>query len=323
MRKYLQLTRAHTAPLEMTPAIAGAILGTGAVLNLDVALWAVFGLLYHLTGYGMNSYVDWAKGYDKEDENKQHHPLNTGALSEENAKQTVITLFSLTVGWFILIVSSTPEAAIFMILGVASGLAYNYFGKLTELKFLPISVAHSMVFTSAYYATGGRDDFVAFLMTGWVFIWVVYQIAISGEVKDIEQDESNLALRLGSTVNKNGVWFSTEYRFLAVSLKALSVGIGLEVADQLGSSTFTLYLIAGLGGIMVVLGSALLDGGPVVRDRRLNLMAGIEMFMVYLTYIVIRPVTGWPAAIMLSLLATLWVVGFNKVMWGTNLKPDV
>lgn len=323
MREYLQLTRAHTAPLEMTPAIAGAILGTGAVLSLEVALWALFGLCYHLTGYGMNSYVDWKKGFDKDDENKQHHPLNSGELSEDDAKMMVVTLFGVTVLITIIGVSDVPIAAIPIIIGVVAGLAYNYYGKLTEFKFIPISIAHSSVFATAYLASGGTDIFILMTMTLFVLTWVIYQIAISGEVKDVYQDESNLAISMGTEKTQGGLKFPTNYKMFALVLKVVSVGIALGIVDYLQASNQTLYVIGGLGAVIVVFNTQLLEDGAVNRNYRLNVMAAIEMFMVYLTYVITSPVIGWSAVIGLSVLSSLWVMGFNKIMWGTNLRPDV
>jgi len=88
-RAWLRLGRMHTLILEAPLATLGAAIGLGGLWDWKVLLWFIFGSMYHAVGYSMNSYVDWKKGYDKNDERKQHHPLNTQDISPDTAKKVI------------------------------------------------------------------------------------------------------------------------------------------------------------------------------------------------------------------------------------------
>lgn len=198
MRSYLRLTRAHTVPLEAVPTLMGAALAAGTVWSIDVALWCVAGILYHLAGYGHNSVSDWKRGYDKNDPYKQHHPLNRGTISPDVAKSLVGWLLVITVIYAAALAYPDPQALSALALGVIFGVLYNTHGKVTELKFIYISIAHTSMFVAPYLALGGDPSWSPFMFgLIFVFLWVVFQISVSGELKDITQDESNLLKEFG------------------------------------------------------------------------------------------------------------------------------
>jgi|APHM01.1.fsa_nt_gi UbiA prenyltransferase family. len=145
-RSWLQLFRAHTVILEAPMALIGAAIGVGTFVDPRVGAWLLFGALYHIVGYGMNSYVDWKKGFDKDDPMKQHHPLNTGDIDPETAKKVIYGLTGALVVYLFALTYSSPPAVGLSVLMIVSGLIYNYFGKYTILKFVPISIAHTLVF---------------------------------------------------------------------------------------------------------------------------------------------------------------------------------
>lgn len=344
IRPYLQLTRAHTAPLETVPALVGAALAKGTLWDIEVALWGIFGVLYHLTGYGMNSYLDWKKGYDKEDSHKQHHPLNSGALSPSQGKIAVQILFLVTFVYAVVMTNPSILGYIILVSGVLAGVAYNIYGKTTIYKFLPISWAHTTVFIVPYVASGGSITSVPFLLgVLYVFLWVVFQISVSGEIKDImEFQEANflreiLDVRVHTHANTEGglVDFGTFSQTYTIGVKGLNLlaiapvylmlaGVPLFSWEGVGLMAIGAILLL-MGLSMMVVGQVvfLIQSGDYIRGYRVRSMAVIELLTLAIFSVAYAPAMGLPAVVTLIGGSILWVIAGNKIEWGTILAPDV
>lgn len=329
MRKWLQLTRAHTAPLEIIPAVLGALLVTGGRITDAVIMWGIFGLLYHLTGYGHNSISDYRSGHDKDDPNKEHHPLNRNGVQFVIGSIVVISLLFITTILFgLYLVWPSIEAISLIVIMVAAGLAYNIYGKETKWKFVLISLAHSTVFALPYISMGGDIMAPVFLyMWVYVFMWVVYQIAISGEIKDVATDEENLLKDLGMEtighVRSNKVTLKIPHRIplLGVAIRSLMIisAIGVGVVTG-GSGTIIAAVIIWLS---MFISSDMLSSGEYNRDYRLKLMSVIEAsslagFCLMMTFSI-----GYKLSLALVAGSAIWLVVLNKVEWGTWLAPKV
>ena len=316
--KYARLTRAHTAPLEAVPALVGALLATGGSITIQVIAWGVFGVLYHLTGYGMNSYTDWEAGYDRDDPHKKHHPLNTGEIKPEDAVAFIMVLAVVTLIHVIVLSSNSLIAIALVFVMVFSGAAYNYFGKITTLKFIPISVAHSLVFVIPYIAMGGEINQLFLLLTVYMFLWIAFQISVSGELKDFWTDEANFLKR----IRRGNLWsLGTPAILYALVLKASSLEIIRIVSKEHGRYIATV-IVAALAVIFTVLMLATVKSednrGTIVKS-----MAMIEGLMLIGLVTSVFHVLGQSLSIALIVGAVLWLVTFNYLEWGTLLEPKV
>lgn len=323
VRKWLQLTRAHTAPLESVPAWIGAAMATGDIWSVTSLLWASFGLMYHLTGYGYNSYSDWRNGHDKGDKYKRHHPLNTGELSPGGARNAIIIMAVITA--LIPPVLSGFDPKVIMAEGVMVmfGSLYNEMGKETPFKFIYISIAHSFVFIIPYLSVVGRVDTIGAIMMAYVFLWVAFQISVSGEVKDFTQPEQNFLKLLGSGISAGGVYFSDRARRYTFALKGLQViigTIGVYMLSESVSYSAAYFLLSGLYGI----GPAhdLVSSGPFNRYSRIRYMSIVEAFSLLGFILIAAPLIGWDAVV-LFIGSMIWLVTMNYIEWGTLLSPKV
>lgn len=323
MKKYLQLTRAHTAPLEVVPAALGAAVATGSFWELNTLIWGVYGLLYHLAGYGMNSYTDWVNGYDKEDENKSHHPLNTGKMSKRNANVTVFILLSVTILYAVYMISRTVSFVILFI-GLLFGFLYNFYGKMTILKFLFISIAHSTVFAVPYIDSGGEMFSITFYFGMlYMLLWIMFQISVSGEIKDIAQDEENLLITLGSGVRDGRLCTSISSMVYAVVLKVATFAALVIFMLSIETRTVEHLTVGALGVMAVYLTAQMMEQGRYMRRERIRVMALIEMVMVFSLIAAVTEVIGVLAGVFLAVGSTTWVIVFNKIEWDTVVGPDV
>ena len=332
-RGYLQLTRAHTAPLEMIPAIVGAVLVTGELVSAQVAIAGLFGLFYHLTGYGHNSYSDWRNGYDKDDEHKQHHPLNTGELAPHDAKEFIFISAAITAIIGVAMSLNSPDALAYLILAVIAGVYYNEMGKQTYLKFIPISFAHTSTFAVPYLALGGHPSDRLFLLgAGFVFLWVVYQISVSGEVKDLDTDEENLIRRLGLVERymfdeeRNMVKrlvVPPEARTYSYTLRLVIGFWALIGAILYIGREYTLILIPFFVLLSVYLNAVMMGRDLNNRDARIRNMALIEFCSMAIFLSMYAPLLSLTVAGGLMGLAFLWVRAGNWYLWGTSIAPKV
>jgi len=338
IRAYTRLTRFHTVPLELVPATVGAVVATGGLFNMQVLPWVVFGALYHLVVYGQNSLEDWKRGWDKDDPNKQHHPLNAGMMSQREADIFVYSLFAVTILYTVAIAGNWMAIAIFLTGLPLTGTLYNTVGKLTRWKFLFIAYAHTTVFAVPYIAITGAVQPVLVLGCLYVFSWVVFQIAVSGEVKDMAQDEANFLKELGSRVEPTGddhlVTFSRPAKLFAYASRlvvvALGVGFGSVVAGRYGRAGaipgavgVTELALVGVGALSLVLTWSMLQNGPFNRTERIATMSKIEALSVLMLLVAVFPVVGIPSVAFVFVASGAWVMVFNKIEWGTLVAPDV
>lgn len=334
LRRYLRLTRAHTAPLETVPAVGGALLATGGSVTFGVVFWGMFGILYHLAGYGHNSYSDWKNGYDKDDPNKQHHPLNSGELSPSTAKSfilgLIITAVTFTVFglWHFGGVYGTAEyGAIAMLIGLISGVAYNEIGKETKFKFILISIAHSTVFLIPYISMGGELNTVGILAWLFVFLWVIFQISVSGEVKDIKQDEENLLKDLGTKADDVSVRPNLKTIFYAIYLRVLITFVGVLIVfahTEISIQSIILALAVFCWGVLSsVFSFGMIDFHINDREEAISDMAKIEMMSIIMFLLAIKPTAGDLNVLAILILSGVWIIAGNRYLWGTWLAPDV
>lgn len=332
LKAYLQFTRAHAAPLEVIPSVLGAVLATGGLLNRTVLLWGVAGLLYHNAGYSMNSYVDWRKGYDKDDDYKQHHPLNTGKLSILEGKVISYGFLSLSFFYYAYLIGFDITALSVMLLGVITGGLYNTIGKQTRFRFIFISIAHTTLFAIPFIAEDGSKSIVFALGCLYVFLWVSFQISVSEAIKDITDIEEPNFMRdvTGFDVGEIGQAYDFNPHFktvaYSVSLKIVGAGIGLIIYSELQAQqgyTLADFILGALCIVSISGAVALVSLKEFYqRDYRLRMISLIEALSVFIFIIAFQPIIEWAGVVLLISLSLAWVIGSNILAWETILAPE-
>lgn len=328
-KAWLRFFRAHTVVLEAPMALLGAAIGIGSVLDPRVGLWLLFGVAYHNIGYGMNSYVDWKKGFDKDDERKQHHPLNTDEIKPNTAKKVTFILMALLVTFLAVMTISDIVALGLSVLMVVSGVAYNYFGKYTSLKAVPISIAHTLVFFIPYYLYTDSITVFGILITSAYFVHHFYQIAVSGDIKDIDQDEASLIQKLGAKL-VDGEIMGVNY-FITTN-KILIFGYGTAVVEMflahgavfyMNPSPYVIGITAIMGTLTIYDTDNMLQSGAFEREKRLEYISRREFFGYTMIHSASILVIGWEAFAVLIISMLVYLATVSKFIWGNWLVPDV
>lgn len=340
-KQWLIFFRAHTGMLEAPIPAFGAAVALGSLWRVEVLAWAVVGLLYHYAGYGQNSYYDWEKGYDKDDPHKQHHPLNTGAINPERAKFAANGMVAATVLAIVMLTGFTVVPLLLLAIALLSGLLYNLYGKSVTHKYVLLAIAHSMLFVIPYTLYGnGNPRFAAMIFLALV-VHHCFQIAISGDVKDINQEESSLLNKIGvvwedgadlvvsydGTI-KNGVIKHTRNVDMIVTfVTALQVALALVALDltmsslQQKSSIAFIMLLGGIG--LWLLSIRIVTSGPYIRKQRMRNVAARELIGFWTIYAALVPIIGGYGYAISFVLCIIYLVLHSYFMWGTLLRPKV
>lgn len=337
LKDWLQLFRSHTSPLEMTITITGAALAVGTIWDIKVLLFLLFGWLYHNAGYGHNSVEDFIQGYDQDDPHKSHHPLQRGAIDPQTARYICIVMVLLSFIYGIFISDFNWTAMVLLGIITFMGALYNVAGKRMKGKFIPIAVAHSLLFPFAYFGSGGsfttiseypyfKEAFVlaAILGTLYLVIQVIYQIMIEGDLKDIDMTEASLLRSMGVGIVDGRFKSSSLARLFSYITKSTSIAVLFWILF-LGKGNIALYiLLFAFATSMLLIDEALMGDRVWDHSTTLRSMALMEVISTFALVVALAPMIGGiTAALLVMVLNIGYFILMNRFLWGTYLKPRV
>ncbi|MGA1821979.1 MAG: UbiA family prenyltransferase [Thermoplasmatota archaeon] len=336
IRDWLQLFRSHTSPLEMIITTAGAALAVGTLWDIRVLLFLIFGWLYHNAGYGHNSAEDFIRGFDRDDPNKSHHPLQRGAISPALGRRITILMVAFSLLYGSVISGLDPAACIVLLILTAMGFVYNMYGKVIKGKFVPIALAHSLLLPFAYLGAGGSFELtgsfpfmdarltaVAAVSTLYLIFQIAYQIMIEGDLKDIDMEEASFLKGLGVGIRDGGFTASPLARFMSFSLKMVSIAALLWIVWLLDGAPDNYISIGVLGMILLIFDHRLMRSRKWDHGECLRTMAIMEVTSTFSLLMAIVPRIGWIAVIVVMILNMGYFVVMNRYLWGTMIKPKV
>jgi len=320
--EWIRVGRIHTAALTMPITLAGYVLAGGRDPLVGLG-WVLFGLLWHYVGFLQNNLFDLR--YDRLDPEKQHFPLVRGAIDPRTAwiVDDVGLLLLAVAG--ALLSGLSPGSIVFLAVGIIAGTLYNAFSKRTLLKPIPIALCFASLPLIPYLSLRPLDR-VAQLLFAFVFATIFYQIAYSGELKDIKRGERNILLAL----HRFGGWAVVVF---AVVSKMVNLAIGYALLDALAGRDVLAGLIsfwaasAIAAAIVLVLTLQLMDFFKAVDDvwdrrRALFNMSLMEILTYFFFVICIAPVLKGYALLWIAL-PVAWFVVMNRFIFGTTVYPRV
>jgi 1,4-dihydroxy-2-naphthoate octaprenyltransferase len=337
LKDWLQLFRSHTSPLEMVITITGSALAVGTVLDIKVLLFLLFGWLYHNSGYGHNSVEDFIQGYDTDDPNKSHHPLQRGAMDPQKARYVCIVLIVATFLYGIFISGLDPAAMVILAVITLAGAVYNIFGKRMKGKFIPIALAHSLLLPFSYFGAGGELSFISgytyfaeplhlivVLSVSYMVAQIIYQIMIEGDLKDIDMDEASLLRTLGARVEKGTFKASLTARGFSLLIKSISISLLFWIIFTARGDALTYLLLIVFSVLMILQDDRMMMERPWVHSVTLRDMALMEVMSTFALLLAAAAVIGgiW-LALLVMFFNTAYFIIMNRFLWGTIIKPRV
>jgi 4-hydroxybenzoate polyprenyltransferase len=331
LRDYLQLFRAHTAPVSVLTLVVPYLIAGGGNLVL-VGLFFLFGHLMHFFSFGHNSLMDY--WVDIRDPNKRHHPLVAGRIRLEDAARVVLygqALTGVAIALVILAYSQNPALSLlFFFLYFAWGHAYNDgLDHRDEHSWLSISLCLASATLISYTFTRGLNRVAALLFT-WGILFELYDIGLLGNVKDLwnPAEEKNPLRRWA--VFENGEfrglrvtrgWIGLLIFFCCVRLIASSAVVTLvatAVSVPLENMVLLCFFTAVEAFAVTRTVSELATPRPC-RGRLLPLFGLSES----IEYFRLASLTPMPWPLLLVGYSLFYFVGMNKLLWGTRLGPRV
>ena len=345
-RDYFQLARAQTAAVEGAGFPLAAWIG-GAPLWI-LPFFVLYGILAHFGGFGENSFSDLS--YDRLDPSKAAHPLVSGRMTPREALAFVYgsqaAAFALFLGMlqYSSHLSPLPLAAFFgyQILGHL----YNYTGKWAKsAAVLEISGAFALGFLASGAAWTGNATGLVWAVMVYAFLMTAFQIAVAGELKEIERsNEKNLLRRMGSRVGPgvlgaasptlarihdaavvSGAKITGDDRpFLLTSGRSWGLGLGLSAAKAVAIGAVGYLLLGGTWGeiaffvafaVFYLYTVTLLRSGPFDRRRRVKIMGAGEATSYLVLVFALAPAL-WPWLLAAFLvLPVLRFTGIKICIW--------
>mgnify|MGYP001626355588 CR=1 FL=1 len=326
IKQYLIFSRIHTASLTI-PVVMISYLIYGRDL-WTLFLLSVFALLFHAFGFMWNNIFDYK--YDKIDKYKQHFPLISGEINIKHAIYiasigTVLTyLFGTYITYHHLV------SFIFMNMAILFGFLYNIYNKKMSSSSLYISMSFASLIPMSMYLNDGVSTIVSTMMFFIAFLTMMYQISVSGNIKDMEVPQANLMKKLGVRLFANNIVFSNKAIAYSTVLRIMVFELIISLFYILSMKITSVVILTAMLSIpsllfiiTMIYHIKMINHARWDRDAYLSYMSKIEIFN-YLTFAtIIIPVLSIYAYLFFVLFPILWFAIFNRIMWGTVSFPKV
>ena len=319
---YLKLLRVHTACLTMAGAMLGAVVA-GERNPLILFLFALWSFLYHGWGFIQNNLFDVE--YDRKDPAKQHFPLVNGSMSVRRAWMVdhLFFLLMLVLGLYMFMLKRNLLAMVFLFGSMGFGTLYNKYSKRTLLAPLFITAAFTAIPLFSFFAISSTLTLPILLIALYTVFLMLFQISVSGFLKDIGSDRVNLLRKFGTSVESGILMVSKNtdlYGWVLVYAKALTILVSLWVFGPEPLAT----LIS--GGCLIVVGYLsfkLLESGKFDNAKKVRQMSLIEIFSYLALVLVLQGLLGWILTLFFVIFPITWFVLMNRLTFGTLIRPRV
>jgi len=329
IKEWMQIFRAHTTPCTVLIVETFYLAGGGVFFSYYNLLLIIWATLLHWMGFGHNTLMDYARGFDKVDPHKQHFPLNRGVISENSAHLVLhygmLGLAGLS-GYIVLMSEGNKILSlIFILIYVQAGHAYNDgLNKANEFNFIPLTICYTALAVASYFLGGGTVNWVFWLITLYIVTQMVFQIGFEGELKEIEHPtEPNLLKRLGARFEGNYLRIGLKNDLVWTLVKAIHYGTGAYIGYGLSG----LSLSYAIGFFLLVAAVfnylSLTEFRKWDRDKELTKCAIQEILTIFALPVFLSPLIGYLPVLILLVYAITWFVLFNRWVWRTVLRPQV
>lgn len=319
IRDYLLLFRVHTAGLTQGAVLLGLLLAGVSLLSWDTLFWCVWAVLFHATGFLYNNLADYE--HDLKDPAKKSHPLISGKVDIHIAYHIDIALHAFLLLMGVLLTDGKLLPTFFLVICVVTGWLYNWTCKrsLVAPAFISISFGFLLLISYLTYADGFTPLVV--VVTAYAISQMFFQIAVEGYLKDIEHDPVNLLRELGVRIRRGRLRMSIGGIVFSFSSKMATYLSGICLTVYIGGFFSLMVFILGMtvqNSIFFKLAQPAWDRKKVVRN------CALMEIVTYFTLIwILFPVVGLWESIVMTLYPMAWFVVWNKMYWGTSIRPKV
>lgn len=314
---YLRFGRIHTACLTFAGILLALYLA--GVTNLVwYFLFAAWGILFHFSGFGWNNIFDLP--WDRKDLHKLHFPLVTQEIKLSTAIKVTAAMTFFALGFGFLLCNFRVLAIAALVSAVTFGFAYNFGNKIyPRIAPFLITASFASLPLFAYFSFTYDYSFSILLVVKFSIVLLLYQIAVSGNVKDFLVPQGNVLIDLGARVKDGQLKWSFWSKAFAWKLHILKGIIILLGIWYFGQTRIIAVAFYGLATIYV----NKMTSDQEYDNRRMVLWASLIEVTSYfaLVSIIFLPtdILWW----VFTLAPAGWFMFFNRITWGTTVSPKV
>jgi len=292
----------------------------GMVAMLFPLVW-----LLHFTGFGLNSYLDTAMGYDLRDPAKKTHPLCNRKISLSSACRVLNWGACLTVlfGVLVTLQAQNPTLALSaFLIYIVFGYSYDCgLSKIDPMSFISISVSFTALGAWAWFLSHPSIGLMGIVLLAFIFMTIWFQVGFSGFIKEMRiRERSNLLIKLGARLRgfmvseKQGgkVYFAPGHSiFYGYAVKITNLALGAALLYLVFSWQGFISLLF-FGSIALCFLHQLTKRREYVRNRELMNMSLMEVATIFLPLLIVVPLIP---ALALMIFGFGYFLICNKILW--------
>ena len=325
---WLRIFRAQTAAAVFMLVMIPYLLAGGNLFSWYSLTLGVWSFLAHHMAFGHNTVMDTLMGWDIMDENKLHHPLVANMIKKETALKIISIgiVISTIIAIFLVHYSNGNQfyAMSFLALFLIGGMIYNSgISKVSIWDVIPISLCFTSLSLYSYFLVAKEFNELIILIALYIILLQWFEIGVEGEIKEIElKNEINLLTKLGVKFDGNTFEMGKSIIYpWALKLAGLGVGGFIIYKYTYNITTvilFVLFVFLAFYFCFELTKKRIWNRIKAVRD-----MAFEEIITIFLLPVILIPLIGLKEVIIILVIAFLYFVGMNSLLWKTRFAPRV
>jgi hypothetical protein len=152
-----------------------------------------------------------------------------------------------------------------------------------------------------------------------------YQIAVEGNLKDINVNQANILIALGTKVENGVIRHSLSSKVFMAKLVALKfiimfifIWFTIDMWNIIQACIFSLLMVILLSESYELGKDQTYDNTTIVRNCALT-----EIFTYLLLATCLEFIMGWAWYVFLLVYPVAWFIVWNRITWGTTIRPRV
>jgi 4-hydroxybenzoate polyprenyltransferase len=322
IKEYLRLGRLFNAEIISLLYILSYILASklnGFIVDYRIVggLFIV-GILSHIWGCYNNDRLDLS--IDKKADYCSHKPLVSGSISIQSAKKIEFSILIIII--FLLIIMSPRISTIIYFIGsVVLAYSYNRYNKsnmfinIVGQMYASFAVLVGMSFVIDF-------DYIVFISAIVVGLNGVYLNIIEADLKDIKGDIVNVPKSLGLRITGKKVENITNFYLLNEIIKSTMYLLVFYILILEGVELIIKIIALFFFGINFFIRAYMFKMLSANREKMKSFIAVQEItsiLFISTIYIFVHPVMP----IVIVFFVIIWLTIWNKLLWGTYIRPQV
>lgn len=321
-KEYLRLGRLFNAEIVALLYILSYLLASklyGQLIDYKIVIVLFFaGILSHIWGCYNNDRLDLS--LDKQAKYCAHKPLVSGSISLKNSMKIEFISLVLFVS-FIAFISPKIYTMFYLCGAIFLAYLYNRYNKSN----MPINIIGQIYAT--FFALVGMSivvefDYIVFLSAIIMGLNGIYLNIIEADLKDVEGDIINVPKALGvkfegkKAINTFKFYLLNEFIKLSMYMITFYILL-LEKVD-----TWVLVVACIFFALNFLVRLVMFRNLPSNREKMKPYIAVQELtsiLFISTIYIIIHPLLP----LLIVLFVAIWLSIWNKILWGTFLRPQV